>query len=200
VAETSDKDSDFTFYLPKEKNRVSFFNETHLYDRDASAKASTEVKTTDAEKQALMTFRDLKVGDRVSIGYDAGVVYNNAHAIVKVREASADAVKPVKASLKSETADPSAAPNTSVVDTATRKANDATKLDAETENARQIRKALVADETLSVKAKNVVIVQENGTFTLKGFADSAVEKEKVEKTAADVVGKERVVNQIEIAK
>lgn len=196
----ADKDSDFTFYIPKDKATIVYFDESLFYDREAAQQANS-VKTTDYEKKAMIAFKDLKVGDRVSVGYDAGVIYNNAHAIIKVRGASADAVKASYTSETSEKAKPG------VLDSATDKANqtidrakDATRLDADTENARQIRKALVADDTLSVKAKNVAIQTENGTFTLKGSVQSEAERMAVEKKAADIVGKERVINQMDIAK
>jgi len=206
ATETASKDGDFTFYLPKEKDRIAFFNESYYYDREAAK--PVDVKVSESERQAMIAFKDLKVGDRVSVGYDAGVVYNTAHVVVKVREASDDAQKPVKASL--QTNEPTLSDKASAAAAETKaklsqaatdaKANvsAATKLDADTENMRQIRRSLVADDTLSVKAKNTNIHVENGTFTLKGTVDSEVEKLAVEKKAAAVVGQERVINQLEV--
>jgi len=207
ATETATKDGDFTFYLPKEKDRIAFFNEALYYDREATKQP--DVKVTASERQAMLAFKDMKIGDRVSVGYDSGVVYNTAHVIVKVREASADAQKPVPASLQT-TNEPTTTQKAgqaatdvknSISQTATEtkdKISAATKLDADTENMRQIRRSLVADDTLSVKAKNTQIHLENGTFTLKGSVDSEVEKLAVEKKAAAVVGQERVINQLQV--
>lgn len=201
ATETASSDGDFTFYLPKEKDRIAFFNESFYYDREATK--PSDVKVTESERQAMIAFKDLKVGDRVSVGYDAGVVYNTAHVVVKVREASSDAQKPVKASLQTNEPNTTTTTETKskvaqVTDDTKAKVSAASKLDADTENMRQIRKALVADDTLSVKAKNTNILVENGTFTLKGTVDSEVEKIAVEKKAAAVVGQDRVINQLEV--
>lgn len=195
ATETASKDGDFTFYLPKEKDRIAFFNESLYYDREATKPA--DVKVSDAERQALLAFKDMKVGDRVSVGYDSGVVYNTAHVIVKVREASSDAQKPVKASLQTDERTATEKASQTVTETKER-VSAATKLDPDTESMRQIRRSLVADDTLSVKAKNTQIHVENGTFTLKGAVDSEVEKLHVEKKAAAVVGQERVINQLQV--
>jgi len=197
ATETANKDGDFTFYLPKEKDRIAFFNEALYYDREATKQS--DVKVTASERQAMLAFKDMKVGDRVSVGYDSGVVYNTAHVIVKVREASADAQKPVPASLQT-TNEPTATEKAGQAVTNTKeKISAATKLDVDTENMRQIRRSLVADDTLSVKAKNTQIHVENGTFTLKGVVDSDVEKLAVEKKAAAVVGQDRVINQLQVS-
>lgn len=195
ATETAGKDGDFTFYLPKDKDRVAFFNESLYYDREATRQP--DVKVTDSERQAMITFKDMKIGDRVSVGYDAGVVYNTAHAIVKVRGVSDDAQKPVKASLQTD--EPTTTQKLSDKSTDVKeRVSTASKLDADTESMRQIRRSLVADDTLSVKAKNTNIHVENGTFTLKGTVDSEAEKLAVEKKAATVVGQDRVINQLEV--
>jgi hyperosmotically inducible periplasmic protein len=56
------------------------------------------------------------------------------------------------------------------------------------ELARQIRRALVQDKTLSTYAHNVKIVAENGVVTLKGPVKSEEEKSAIERKAADVAG------------
>jgi hypothetical protein len=62
-----------------------------------------------------------------------------------------------------------------------------------------IRRSIVADSSLSTYAHNVKIVVENGVATLKGPVRTAEEKAAIEAKAAAVVGKDHVVDQIEIA-
>ena len=62
-----------------------------------------------------------------------------------------------------------------------------------------IRKRVVADGALGTNAHNVKIVANNGTVTLKGPVASAIEKATVEDYAAEVVGRDNIVNELEIA-
>jgi hyperosmotically inducible periplasmic protein len=68
------------------------------------------------------------------------------------------------------------------------------------ETTRQIRKALVADKSLSTYAHNGKVVTQNGKVTLKGPVRSEDEKKAVEAKAAEVAGAGNVTNQISIAK
>lgn len=63
---------------------------------------------------------------------------------------------------------------------------------------REIRKAIVADKSLSTYAHNVKVITRNGTVTLKGPVRSTEEKSAVELKAAEVVGASHVVNQLSI--
>ena len=67
------------------------------------------------------------------------------------------------------------------------------------ETTRQIRRALTKNKSLSTYARNVKIITQDGKVTLKGPVRSEKEKTIVEKAATDVVGKESVSNEIEIA-
>lgn len=67
------------------------------------------------------------------------------------------------------------------------------------EITREIRRAVVKDKTLSVKAHNVKIITKDGQVTLKGPVKSEDEKKTVEKAATAVVGKGKVTNELEIA-
>jgi hyperosmotically inducible protein len=62
----------------------------------------------------------------------------------------------------------------------------------------RIRKAIVADKSLSTYAHNVKIITSNGTVTLKGPVNSEDEKQKVASAAAAVVAPDQVNNQITI--
>ncbi|QXE89020.1 BON domain-containing protein [Geomonas subterranea] len=67
------------------------------------------------------------------------------------------------------------------------------------EITREIRRAVVKDKTLSIKAHNVKIITRDGHVTLKGPVKSEDEKMTVEKAAAAVAGKGKVTNELEVA-
>ena len=71
---------------------------------------------------------------------------------------------------------------------------------ADLETTRQIRKALVADKSLSTYAHNVKVVTQNGKVTLKGPVRSDDEKKAVEAKAVEVAGAGNVTNQLAVAK
>ena len=62
-----------------------------------------------------------------------------------------------------------------------------------------IRKALTADDSLSTNAKNIKIITNDGTVTLRGPVKSAKEKADIEAKAKQAAGVKRVDNQLEIA-
>jgi len=66
------------------------------------------------------------------------------------------------------------------------------------ELARQIRRALVQDKTLSTYAHNVKVVAQNGMVTLKGPVRSDQERQAIEAKAAEIAGADKVTNQIEV--
>jgi hyperosmotically inducible periplasmic protein len=67
------------------------------------------------------------------------------------------------------------------------------------ELARQIRKALVSDKSLSTYAHNVKIVATNGLVTLRGPVRSEEEKAAIESKAKAVAGVTDVRNELTIA-
>ena len=67
------------------------------------------------------------------------------------------------------------------------------------QTTRQIRRAIVADKSLSTYAHNVKIVTQSGKVTLKGPVRSGKEKEAVEAKAAEVAGVSNVTSGISIA-
>jgi len=68
------------------------------------------------------------------------------------------------------------------------------------ELARQIRRAIVQDKSLSTYAHNVKIVAQGGTVTLKGPVKSEEEKTAIEQKAAEVAGgSTKVMNELEVA-
>jgi hyperosmotically inducible periplasmic protein len=61
-----------------------------------------------------------------------------------------------------------------------------------------IRKAIVADDSLSTNAHNVKIITNGGTVTLRGPVKSIQEKAAVEAKAKQVSGAARVENFLEV--
>ena len=83
--------------------------------------------------------------------------------------------------------------------------NDATRTPTDQSNhssavdlVAQVRKAIVHDDRLSVKAHNVKIVADNGVVTLRGPVASADERARVEKDVTGVRGVSSVDNQLDI--
>jgi len=63
----------------------------------------------------------------------------------------------------------------------------------------KIRKAIVADKSLSTYAHNVKIISQNGTVTLKGPVHSDDEMKNIVAKATDVAGSpDKVVNQLSV--
>ena len=67
------------------------------------------------------------------------------------------------------------------------------------ELARQIRRAIARDKSLSTYAHNVKIITENGVVTLRGPVRSPEERAAIATKARSVAGVTRVDNQLEIA-
>jgi hyperosmotically inducible periplasmic protein len=66
------------------------------------------------------------------------------------------------------------------------------------EIARQIRRSIVQDKSLSSYAHNVKIIAQNGMVTLKGPVRSDEEKSAVEAKAAEIAGADKVTSQLEV--
>src|SRR6266568_4446635 len=66
------------------------------------------------------------------------------------------------------------------------------------ETAKEIRKAIVDDKSLSTYAHNVKVIVQHGTVTLKGPVRSEEEKKAVEEKAAAVAGASNVKNELTI--
>lgn len=70
---------------------------------------------------------------------------------------------------------------------------------ADRDMAKNIRRALVKDKSLSTYAHNVKVVSEGGVVTLKGPVRSDEEKHAVEAKAAEVAGADHVKSEISVA-
>ena len=70
---------------------------------------------------------------------------------------------------------------------------------ADRELVQRIRKAVVADDSLSFTAKNVKIITRDGRVTLRGPVNNAHEKAAIEQTARDAAGPKSVTSELEIS-
>ena len=61
-----------------------------------------------------------------------------------------------------------------------------------------IRRAVVADDSLSMTAKNVKIITADGVVTLRGPVKTAAEKATIAKLAAANAGDAKVMNHLEV--
>jgi len=68
------------------------------------------------------------------------------------------------------------------------------------EMTRQIRKAILADKSLSTYAHNIKVITQNGKVTVKGPVRTAQEKTAVEAKAAAVAGQPNVVSEVSVMK
>jgi hyperosmotically inducible periplasmic protein len=75
---------------------------------------------------------------------------------------------------------------------------DQSESEADRTVTQQIRRAVVADDSLSTMAKNVKIITTDGVVTLRGPVQSAHEKEAIETKARQFAGINQVDNQLEV--
>jgi osmotically-inducible protein OsmY len=71
---------------------------------------------------------------------------------------------------------------------------------ADREVTANVRKAIVADDALSMNAHNVKVITKDGVVTLRGPVKNASEKTSVAAKAQKIAGVKRVDNQLEIEK
>lgn len=64
----------------------------------------------------------------------------------------------------------------------------------------QVRKAIVADGSLSMNAQNVKVITIGGVVTLRGPVNSPQEKAKITAAAERIAGVKRVDDQLEVTK
>lgn len=66
------------------------------------------------------------------------------------------------------------------------------------ELARQIRRAIVKDKSLSTYAHNIKVIAQDGMVTLKGPVNTQEEKQAIEAKAAAIAGQDKITNEIEV--
>jgi osmotically-inducible protein OsmY len=81
---------------------------------------------------------------------------------------------------------------------ATRTPGDQSESKADLTLTQRIRKALMADKSLSTTAKNIKIITVNGLVTLRGPVKNPQEREKIVAKAQNMAGADKVENQLEI--
>ena len=62
----------------------------------------------------------------------------------------------------------------------------------------KIRQAVMNEGSLSMNAKNVKIIAQDGEITLKGPVDSQQEKDTIGTKAGEIAGKDKVENKLEV--
>lgn len=69
---------------------------------------------------------------------------------------------------------------------------------SDVELTRNVRRAIQSDKSLSTYAHNVKVISQNGQVTLRGPVRSQDEKDAVVAKAAEVAGKNNVVNELTV--
>jgi osmotically-inducible protein OsmY len=77
---------------------------------------------------------------------------------------------------------------------------DQSETEADRTLTQRIRQAVVADDALSMTAKNVKIITVNGVVTLRGPVKTIEEKRTIEATAQQIAGADKVDSQLEIGR
>ena len=188
AAEPREKDSDFNFHVAAKDGTVLSYEE----DQNRTTPV-TDFNMTQHN------FSEFSVGQYVLVGYAFGVVNNEVSVIAKTTRPASVSVNagfkettPAIAPVTDPAAAPVTAPKTAPV------IGDATKLAPETEQAREIRKSLTDDKSLSTSAQNINIEVKDGIAHLKGSVTSETEKSAVEAKAASVVGETKVMSHLEV--
>ena len=79
-----------------------------------------------------------------------------------------------------------------------RTADQAKETTSDRDTMQKIRKAIVADKSLSTYGHNVKVISEHGKVTLKGPVHTEEERRNIEAKATEVAGPGNVVNQISV--
>jgi osmotically-inducible protein OsmY len=77
-------------------------------------------------------------------------------------------------------------------------ADQAKEIASDRDTMQKIRKAVVADKSLSTYAHNVKIISQNGKVTLKGPVHTAEERATIEAKATEIAGAGNVTNEITV--
>jgi len=72
--------------------------------------------------------------------------------------------------------------------------------ESDREITRKIRRAVVKDKSLSMKAHNVKIIARDGMVTLKGSVKTEKEKDTIEQIAERTAGKGNITNELTVAR
>jgi len=131
---------------------------------------------------------------------------NTAPLVADTKGTSPNAFKPDSPTQKqTEPSPPAAAPDNTKVNERDRNSAALTPMDqgngeTDLKITQQIRRAVMADGTLSFTAKNVKIITQGGKVTLRGPVKSEQERNNIEAAARNVAGVAEVDNQLEVKK
>jgi len=107
-------------------------------------------------------------------------------------------------SISAQTSNPQTQPDNTRVNQRDRNGGQSTA-DQQKENAsdreitRQIRRSITQDKGLSTYAKNIKVITQNGSVTLRGPVRSQEEKKSIENKANDVAGAGHVKSELQVA-
>jgi osmotically-inducible protein OsmY len=107
-------------------------------------------------------------------------------------------VSPAQATVEHQTAPDNTKVNARDRQKAQKTADQQGSSSADLETTRQIRKAILADKSLSTNAHNVKIITTDGVVTLKGPVTTEAEKKAIETKATEVAGAGKVKSQIAV--
>ena len=82
----------------------------------------------------------------------------------------------------------------------TQTSGDQSNSSADLKITQAIRQALMKDGELSMTAKNIKIITENGQVTLRGPVKNAQEKAKIDQLARSAAGGAKIVDQLDVKK
>jgi len=79
------KEADITFRPVNKDGTIAYFDETNYYGRDSAKDAA--MKATE-HAMAAQPIKELHVGDFVVIGYESGIIHNDAYVLLKASKVS----------------------------------------------------------------------------------------------------------------
>ena len=82
----------------------------------------------------------------------------------------------------------------------TQTSGDQSNSSADLKITQAIRQALIKDGELSMTAKNIKIITDNGQVTLRGPVKNAQEKAKIDQLARSAAGGAKIVDQLDVKK
>lgn len=70
--------------------------------------------------------------------------------------------------------------------------------DADIQETVRVRRAIIADRTMSIDAQNIKIITVNGKLTLRGTVDSVDEQQRIDQLTRDTIGSQPLDDQLNV--
>ncbi len=70
--------------------------------------------------------------------------------------------------------------------------------DADTQETAKVRKAIMADKSMSINAQNIKIITVNGKLTLRGTVNSIAERDKIDQLTREAIGSQPYDDQLNV--